>query len=110
MSLLIGKEAMIDNKEENVESVVMSRLVTNFNSSQLIHYYEAIKRDRQYNTSYRLTINQKSMSSGLRQDGMVKHPVDGLHALLVEPPNADLSRFWMTFREIEEEAIGFMKR
>lgn len=88
----------------------MTRLVTNFDEAKLVHYYEAIKRDRQYNPPYTLTIHQKSVSSGLRQEGIFQHPREGLHSLRVEPENADLSRFWMTFREIGEEADGFMKR
>lgn len=84
--------------------------VTNFDAAKLVHYYEAIKRDRQYNPPYTLSIHQKSENAGLRQDGILPHPREGLHSLHVTPANANLGRFWMTFRELEDEANGFMKR
>lgn len=82
--------------------------VTNFRKEQLVHYYEAIKRDRMYSRGYELRIGEIAYNP----DGSCDTSKHSLHIIpaagsLRQP---SLARFWSTFREIEEEAIGFMKR
>lgn len=95
-----------------VLSGVGGSFVTNFPKEQLVHYYEAIKRDRMYNRGYELRISEKAVSSGLRQDGPLPPTGYSLHCIpaagAIRQPS--LARFWSMFREIEEEAIGFMQR
>jgi hypothetical protein len=87
---------------------VEGSLVTHFPKAQLVHYYEAIKRDRMYNRGYDLQISEYA----IMKDGSWDTSRYSLHCI----PSAgatrqpSLARFWSTFREIEEEAIGFMKR
>jgi hypothetical protein len=81
--------------------------VVDFGKSQLVHYYEAIKRDRMYDRGYELRITQY-----INQAGQPEPTLCSLHCI---PANGgirqpSLARFWSMFREIEEEAIGFLQR
>jgi len=87
--------------------------VTNFDRKQLVQYYLAIQRHKQYSPPYDLWIEDKPGSSGLRQDGMLLNQNDySLHVspFLNQTKMPNLSLFWSAFREIEEEANGIVRR